>query len=86
LPPRSPPAGLSLEALEPPPSPDELEPPPSPERPFEDRDPDELELDRRSTFAQPEPLNTIAGVERAFRIVPSAPHSGQNLGPGSLIP
>jgi hypothetical protein len=42
--------------------------------------------DRRSTFAQPEPLKTIAGLENAFRIVPSAPHSGQKRGPESLIP
>ena len=41
---------------------------------------------RRSTFAQPEPLNTIAGAESALRIVPSAPHSGQKRGPWSLIP
>lgn len=46
-------------------------------------DPDEP---RRSTFAQPEPLNTIAGDEKAFRIEPSAPQFGQNFGPASLIP
>jgi hypothetical protein len=53
---------------------------------FEARLPDELLDDRRSTFAQPEPLNTIAGFENALRIVPSAPHSGQKRGPESLIP
>ena len=42
--------------------------------------------DRRSTFAQPEPLNTIAGVDSSLRIVPSAPHSGQNRGPWSWMP
>ncbi len=42
--------------------------------------------DRRSTFAQPEPLKTIAGAVRAFRIEPSAPQLGQNRGPSSLIP
>jgi hypothetical protein len=46
-------------------------------------DPDEP---RRSTFAQPEPLNTMAGEEKAFRIEPSAPQFGQNFGPESLIP
>jgi hypothetical protein len=45
-----------------------------------------LDEPRRSTFAQPEPLNTIAGGERAFFIDPSAPQFGQNLGPASLIP
>jgi hypothetical protein len=40
----------------------------------------------RSFFAQPEPLNTIAGGANAFVIVPSAPHSGQNFGPLSWIP
>jgi hypothetical protein len=40
----------------------------------------------RSFLAQPDPLKWIAGVVNAFVIVPSAPHSGQNLGPLSLIP
>jgi hypothetical protein len=40
----------------------------------------------RSFFAQPEPLNTIAGGAKALVIVPSAPHSGQNFGPLSWIP
>jgi len=44
-----------------------------------------LELER-SFFAQPVPLKWIVGGAKAFVIVPSAPHSGQNLGPGSLIP
>jgi hypothetical protein len=42
--------------------------------------------DARSFFAQPEPLKTIAGGAKPLRIVPSAPHSGQKCGPGSLIP
>jgi hypothetical protein len=41
---------------------------------------------RRSFFAQPEPLNTTAGATMPFRSVPSAPHSGQNVGADSLIP
>jgi hypothetical protein len=40
----------------------------------------------RSFFAHPEPLKTIAGGANALRIVPSAPHDGQNFGPLSLIP
>jgi hypothetical protein len=40
----------------------------------------------RSFLAQPDPLKTIAGGANPFRIVPSAPHSGQNRGPSSLIP
>lgn len=39
----------------------------------------------RSFFAHPEPLKWMAGVESAFRIVPSAPHTGQNRGPASLM-
>jgi hypothetical protein len=42
--------------------------------------------ERRSSFAQPEPLNTTAGAVIALRIVPSAPQFGQNRGPWSLIP
>jgi hypothetical protein len=51
--------------------------------PLDERPPLE---DRRSTFAQPEPLNRTAGADSALRIVPSAPHSGQNRGPASLMP
>lgn len=40
----------------------------------------------RSFFAQPLPLKWIVGATHFFVIVPSAPHSGQNFGPGSLIP
>jgi hypothetical protein len=42
--------------------------------------------DPRSFFAHPLPLKWIAGATNAFVIVPSAPHSGQNLGPWSLMP
>lgn len=42
--------------------------------------------DRRSFFAQPLPLNTIAGGANALRIEPSEPHSGQKFGPGSWTP
>jgi hypothetical protein len=78
------PASPALPLLLPDPSPLPLDAVLSPERPFEDLVPDD-ELDRRSSLAQPEPLKTMAGFERALRIVPSAPHSGQNFGPGSLI-
>jgi len=44
-----------------------------------------LELER-SFFAQPEPLKWTVGVAKAFRSVPSAPHAGQNRGPGASIP
>jgi hypothetical protein len=49
---------------------------------------DELDrdADERSFFAHPDPLKWIAGVVNALVIVPSAPHSGQNLGPWSWIP
>jgi hypothetical protein len=40
----------------------------------------------RSFFAQPLPLKWTVGATNAFVIVPSAPHSGQNFGPWSLIP
>jgi hypothetical protein len=40
----------------------------------------------RSFFAQPLPLKWTAGATNAFVMVPSAPHSGQNFGPWSLIP
>jgi hypothetical protein len=61
-----------------------------------DPDPPSLPADRaladrralvaRSFLAQPEPLKTIEGVLKPFRIVPSAPHAGQNRGPSSLMP
>ena len=44
-----------------------------------------LELDR-SFFAQPEPLKWTLGGTNAFRSVPSAPHVGQNRGPGASMP
>jgi hypothetical protein len=56
---------------------DDFDPPLDDDRPLEAR---------RSTLAQPEPLKTIDGADIALRIVPSAPHSGQNRGPASLIP
>jgi hypothetical protein len=67
------------------------EPDPEPEAPsdlaFDAFVPDdEPLLERRSTFAQPEPLNTTAGADTPFFIVPSAPQFGQNRGPLSLIP
>jgi hypothetical protein len=40
----------------------------------------------RSFFAQPDPLKWTAGVANPLRIVPSAPHAGQNRGPPSWIP
>jgi hypothetical protein len=40
----------------------------------------------RSFLAQPVPLKWTAGAANCLRIVPSAPHEGQNRGPGSLIP
>jgi hypothetical protein len=43
-------------------------------------------LDPRSFFAQPVPLKWMAGAVKPFVIVPSAPHSGQNFGPWSLMP
>ena len=79
-------------------SPDELAPfdsdPPDADsvRPPSALDADALELEpgfrvaARSFFAQPEPLNTIAGGAKPFLSVPSAPHSGQNGGTGSWIP
>jgi hypothetical protein len=89
------------DSLEPPEPPDPLDPPDAPDvvsrgpppappsfacvagAPFADDPP---ELDRRSTFAQPEPLKRIDGAEKAFFIEPSVPHTGQNVGPGSLMP
>jgi hypothetical protein len=41
-------------------------------------------LERRSTFAQPVPLNTIAGGAKALRIV--APHTGHERGDSSWTP
>jgi hypothetical protein len=42
-------------------------------------------LERRSFFAQPEPLKTMAGGAKALRIGPD-PHSGHASGAGSLTP
>ncbi|HET9082860.1 MAG TPA: hypothetical protein VFN41_00540 [Candidatus Limnocylindrales bacterium] len=42
-------------------------------------------LERRSFFAQPEPLKTMVGGAKALRIGPD-PHSGQASGAGSLTP
>jgi hypothetical protein len=56
------------------PSPDDRDP----------RDPDDA--DPRSFFAQPEPRKWIVGGANCLRIVPSAPHDGQKLGPDSLMP
>ncbi len=65
----------------------DVEPPaPSPpERALDDRVPLE-DPEERSFFAQPDPLKCTAGVLNPFRIVPSAPHSGQKRGPWSLMP
>jgi hypothetical protein len=72
----------------------ELDPPSPPAPPeddsplddesLEDRERARLALDR-SFLAQPEPLKCTAGVATALRIVPSAPHAGQNLGPSASI-
>jgi hypothetical protein len=40
--------------------------------------------DLRSTLAQPEPLNTMAGATNALRI--AAPHTGHAVGPVSWTP
>jgi hypothetical protein len=42
--------------------------------------------DERSFLAQPEPLKCTVGDVRALCIVPSAPHAGQNRGPGAWMP
>src|SRR5262245_28803677 len=65
--------------------PPDAEPSASPdvEDPFEL---DEALAERRSFFAQPEPLKWMAGGANALRIVPSLPHDGQNWGAGSLRP
>jgi hypothetical protein len=65
----------------------DVEPPaPSPpERALDDRVPLD-DPEERSFFAQPDPLKCTAGLLKPFRIVPSAPHSGQKRGPWSLIP
>lgn len=44
-----------------------------------------LAADRRSFFAQPEPLKTIVGGANALRIGPE-PHSGHASGAGSFTP
>jgi hypothetical protein len=44
-----------------------------------------LELDR-SFLAQPDPLKWTVGAANVLRIVPSAPHAGQNRGPGASMP
>ena len=65
----------------------ELDPdaPSPPERTLDDRVPLD-DPEERSFFAQPDPLKCTAGVLKPFRIVPSAPHSGQKRGPWSLMP
>ncbi len=77
---------------EPPEESDEDDPPESDVEPAEEPfdDPPEallaafvLDAPPRSFFAHPEPLKWIAGDENCFRIVPSRPHDGQNLGPSS---
>ena len=45
-----------------------------------------LLVEERSFLAQPEPLKCTAAVVIAFVNVPSAPHAGQNRGPGALMP
>jgi hypothetical protein len=40
----------------------------------------------RSFLAQPVPLKWTAGAANCLRMVASAPHEGQNRGPGSLMP
>ena len=42
--------------------------------------------DERSFFAQPEPLKCTVGATNALLSVPSAPQTGQNRGPGALMP
>jgi hypothetical protein len=42
--------------------------------------------DERSFFAQPDPLKWTVGGANALRSVPSAPHAGQNRGPGASMP
>jgi hypothetical protein len=77
-----------LESLEPA---DEEDEPPSPDVELPDSDAAAalvrvvLELDR-SFLAQPDPLKCTAGGTKALRSVPSAPHTGQNFGPGASIP
>jgi hypothetical protein len=44
------------------------------------------ELELRSFFAQPLPLKWTDGAVITLVIVPSAPHSGQKLGPSAAIP
>jgi hypothetical protein len=60
--------------------------PPSVELPSpSDRDRARLAVER-SFLAQPDPLKCTVGATRALRRVDSAPHAGQNLGPGASIP
>jgi hypothetical protein len=72
--------------------PDESEPPddeePSPPSPDDLEDAEALVIDDppRSFLAQPDPLKWIAGAANCLRMVPSAPHDGQNVGPGSWMP
>jgi hypothetical protein len=47
---------------------------------------DPAAAERRSFLAQPVPLKWIVGAAIALRMVPSAPHDGQNVGPESLTP
>lgn len=49
-----------------------------------DRDRVRLAVER-SFLAHPEPLKCTVGATNALRSVPSAPHAGQNLGPGALM-
>jgi hypothetical protein len=84
-------AGLSAADVAVPVEEPESDPPPDDER--SDEDP-ELLLDAsadfvplddlRSTFAQPEPLNTMAGATNALRI--AAPQIGHSVGPVAWTP
>jgi hypothetical protein len=60
------------------------------ESPVDAAEPSSFDLEARavdrSFLAQPLPLKWTAGATNAFVMVPSAPHSGQNFGPWSLIP
>jgi len=47
---------------------------------------DAADAECRSFLAQPVPLKWIVGAAIALRIVPSAPHDGQNVGPESWTP
>jgi hypothetical protein len=63
--------------------PRDLPDPPPDDPPPDDPPPDDP---RRSSFAQPDPLNTIDGLETALRMEPSAPHAGQKRGPSAWMP